>query len=221
MGLPMRTISELLADEQGAMTVDFVVWLPLFVSLLVIVTDASILYLTQTEMWNVARDTVRRMTTGQVATMNDAECWAQTELTQTSHLVYNVETTSTKDFNSVRITVPLNDASTFGYFLTPVLGETINARVTMRTEPERKTGLPQGDVCVVATGGTGGNGNGNGGGGTGGNGGGGTGGGGTGGNGGGGSGGNGGGGTGGNGGSGGNGGNGGNGGTGGNGNGKK
>lgn len=166
----MRTIWKLLDDETGAMTVDFVVWLPLFVGLLVIVTDASILYLTQTEMWNVARDTVRRMTTGQVATKNDAECWAKTELTQTSHLAYNVETTSNEDYNSVRITVPLNDASTFGYFLQPVLGETISARVTMRTEPERKSGLPQGDACVVATGGggTGGGGNGGGGGGNGG-----------------------------------------------------
>ena len=145
-------------DEIGAMTVDFVVWLPLFVSLLVIVSDASILYLTQTEMWNVARDTVRRMTTQQLKSENDAMCFAKAELNLYSYLAYEVDATSTADVNSVVIEVALADASAFGYFLGPVLGETITARVTMRSNPDLSI-LPEGSACA-GTGGGGGNGGG-------------------------------------------------------------
>jgi Flp pilus assembly protein TadG len=139
-------------DETGAMTVDFIVWLPLFVSLLVIVSDASILYLTQTEMWNVARDTVRRMTTQQLTSNSDARCWAKAKLNLYSYLAYDVEATSTTDMNSVVIKVALSDASAFGYFLGPVLGETISARVTMRANPEL-TNLPEGAACAAGGGG--------------------------------------------------------------------
>lgn len=139
-------------DETGAMTVDFVVWLPLFVSLLVIVSDASILYLTQTEMWNVARDTVRRMTTQQLKSENDARCWAKAKLNLYSYLAYDVDATSTADVNSVVIRVALSDASAFGYFLGPVFGETISARVTMRANPDLAD-LPEGAACGAAPGG--------------------------------------------------------------------
>ena len=59
----MRTISTFLRDETGAVTIEFILWVPVFVGLLVFVTDASIIYLTHSEMWSVARDTARRMTT--------------------------------------------------------------------------------------------------------------------------------------------------------------
>ena len=143
-----------LQDERGVMTVDFVVWLPLFVSLLVIVTDASILYLTQTEMWNVARDTVRRMTTRSITSVAEAECWAEAQLSLYNYLVYEVDAASTADTNSVTIQVPLADASAFGYFIGPVLGNTISATVTMRADPTLSGVLEQGD-CGGAGGGSG------------------------------------------------------------------
>jgi len=158
----MHRIMDFLSDEHGAMTIDFILWLPLFVSLLVMVTDASILYLTQTEMWNVARDTARRMTTQHVTTTNEAKCWAISQLNLYSSLVYNVEATSTKQLNSVAISVPVVDASNFGYFLGAVLGNTISARVTMRADPTIKDSLPEGAACATSGGGGGGGGGGKG-----------------------------------------------------------
>ena len=55
----MRSIMTFLGDDSGSETIQFVVWLPLFAFLLVIVTDASFLYLYHTEMENVARDIVQ------------------------------------------------------------------------------------------------------------------------------------------------------------------
>ncbi len=60
----MRSVFTFLRDEKGAVTIEFVLWVPIFVGLFVLVTDASIIYLTHSEMWSVARDTTRRMTTG-------------------------------------------------------------------------------------------------------------------------------------------------------------
>lgn len=149
----MRGVAKFLSDERGVMTVDFVVWLPLFVSLLVIVTDASMLYMTQTQMWNVARDTVRRMTTRHIESLTEARCWAKAQLAVSSDLTFTVEAGSTLQYNTVHITVPMDDASSFGYFIGPVLGESISARVTMRADPTIKTVLPDEGDCVTDTGG--------------------------------------------------------------------
>ena len=156
--MALDNLRRFLGDESGAMTVDFVVWLPLFVSLLVIVTDASILYLTQTEMWNVARDTVRRMTTQQLQSEAAAKCWAESEMSLYSHLAYQVDAQSSMQFNTVSITVALNDASSLGYFLQPVLGETISARVTMRADPTLDAALPENGTCPAPGNGGGGDG---------------------------------------------------------------
>ena len=60
----MRGIVAFLRDDRGSQSIEFVLWLPIIGALLVIISYASILYTAHTEMWNVARDTARRMTTG-------------------------------------------------------------------------------------------------------------------------------------------------------------
>ena len=76
----MQGFVAFLNDERGSETVQFVAFVPLFVFLLVIVTDASFLYLTNSEMWNVARDTTRRMVAGQITSAQDAEDFAAERL---------------------------------------------------------------------------------------------------------------------------------------------
>jgi len=132
----MRGMLTFLRDDRGSQTIEFVLWLPIIVSLMVIITDASILYLTQTEMWNVARDTARRLSSGQLKTENAAVIYANQQLnlydpayvvTATRDRTNGVVTSMT-----VVITVDVADAAIFGYFLTPVLGSAMEARVRMR-----------------------------------------------------------------------------------------
>jgi uncharacterized membrane protein YgcG len=153
----MTGITGLLTDEQGFMSVDFVLWLPLFLGMLLIVTDASILYLTQTQMWNIARDTARRMTTQQIRSIPEARCYTETKLSGFSDLIFTVELESTSQFNSVQISVLLDDAAVFGYLLDPVLGTTIDAQVTMRADPTKTEALPETGVCLTGGGNNGGN----------------------------------------------------------------
>ncbi len=131
----MRRVCAFLDDDKGSETIQFVMWVPLFAFLLVIVTDASILFLNHTEMWNVARDTARRMAAGQLTSAADAESYAAEQLTLHDN-PYQI--TATRDPNAkmeVVISVGIADAMIFGAFLGPVLGNTIQARVVMRAEP--------------------------------------------------------------------------------------
>lgn len=123
--------SRFLRDERGSATIEFVLWVPVFVVLLVATTDATILYLSHTEMWNVSRDIARRIAVGDI-TEAEAVTEAQKELFLYSRS-YQVATAVGIDV-VVEIQTNVGDASVFGFFK-PVLGRELSARVVMRREP--------------------------------------------------------------------------------------
>ena len=48
-----------MSQENGSTTVEFVLWLPLLVAVLIVAVDASVLYMRQSNLWQVSRDTAR------------------------------------------------------------------------------------------------------------------------------------------------------------------
>ena len=118
-------------DERGSATIEFVLWVPVFVILLVATTDATILYLSHTEMWNVSRDIARRIAVGDI-TEAQAVQEAKDELFLYSR-GYTVATSVGIDV-VVEIKTLVSDASVFGFFK-PVLDKELSARVVMRREP--------------------------------------------------------------------------------------
>ena len=144
----MRSVLTFLRDDRGSQTIEFVLWLPIIGALLVIISYASILYTTHTEMWNVARDTARRMTTGLfddgvTGVMDEAaaEDYAQTQLRLYEFLGSGYDVTATEDTVAETMTVVITlgvsdgsfDAGFFGAF--SLVGDTLAARVVMRAEP--------------------------------------------------------------------------------------
>ncbi len=129
----MWSVFTFLRDETGAVTIEFVLWVPIFVGLLVLVTDASIIYLTHSEMWNVARDTTRRMTTEQITTKAEARNYAAAHLFLGAR-TYVIDPDFGGDMN-VTIAIGLDDAAIFGFFFKSILGQSLVASVTMRREP--------------------------------------------------------------------------------------
>jgi hypothetical protein len=130
----MRSTLCFLRDERGSQSIEFVLWIPIFVGLLIIVMDASTLYITQTEMENVARDTARHMVKG--LPPNLAETHARNSMSL-REFPYLVEATFDKDTGAeVIITVETGAISILGY-LTPlsINGATLGARVFMRSDP--------------------------------------------------------------------------------------
>ena len=45
--------------EDGSVTIEFVLWLPLLMALVLMATDASVAFMRQSHMWQVSRDTAR------------------------------------------------------------------------------------------------------------------------------------------------------------------
>jgi Flp pilus assembly protein TadG len=130
----MRSVFTFLRAEKGAVTIEFVLWVPIFVGLFVFVTDASIVYLTHSEMWNVARDTTRRMTTGEITSDSEVVDYAAARLFLGRRTYVIDPNFGTADLN-VTIAIGLDDAAIFGFFFESILGRSLMASVTMRKEP--------------------------------------------------------------------------------------
>jgi hypothetical protein len=129
----MRSISNFLRNDTGAVTIEFVVLVPFFVLMLLFFADISTVYLTRTMMWNTARDISRRMATREITNYDEVTDYV------TSHLFLgNRQHTVSANFGSnkiVQIAVPIGNAAIFGVWLSPVMGETLTVIASMRSEP--------------------------------------------------------------------------------------
>jgi Flp pilus assembly protein TadG len=124
-------VKQFLSDQRGSATVEFVIWVPWFMLLLMITTDVSFIYLSQTQMLNVSRDAARRMSTGEIEPAEVAT-FAKAQLGSAK---YTVTDCSTGASACVRITRPFADTAVFGGFLGDLIAENLMAETTMRKEP--------------------------------------------------------------------------------------
>ena len=110
----MYSVLTLLRDDRGSQTIEFVLWIPIIGALMVLITDAFLLDMTHTEMWNVARDTARRMTTKNLLTK--AEAYASAQLTFFEYPLYTVNATYDEGTAmEVIVTLGVGDTSFFGF----------------------------------------------------------------------------------------------------------
>ena len=122
-----------LRDEGGAFTVEFTVVVPFFVFLLVFFVDATIIYLTHTEMYAAARDISRRISTGELQTQAEVEAYAADRLHLGSRGYYvGVDFANDK---TVMIVVGIGEAAIFGKFFKPIIGQELVASSTTGEEP--------------------------------------------------------------------------------------
>jgi Flp pilus assembly protein TadG len=129
----MHCISNFFRDESGAVTIEFTTLVVAFIMMLVFFTDASIIYLTRSEMWSVARDITRRMSTEEISTAAEARDYAAANM-HLSGRNYVIDPDFGGDMN-VRIAVTIGEAAIFGAWFKPILGDYLVASVTMRREP--------------------------------------------------------------------------------------
>lgn len=55
----LRALRAFGTRTDGGVTVEFVLWLPVFVSVIALSTDASMMFMRQSNFWNVSRETAR------------------------------------------------------------------------------------------------------------------------------------------------------------------
>ena len=132
----VRAFVQLIRDDRAAVTIEFVLWVPIIMGLLIIAIDATTLYVTHTEMVNVARDTARRMVTGKFLTEAEAKAYALSAMNM-RNAPYAVD--AVYDKNSVvevTIAIGFSDISIAGYGSPLVIfGTSLAAHVVMRPDP--------------------------------------------------------------------------------------
>jgi hypothetical protein len=129
----MHCISNFFRDESGAVTIEFTTLVVAFIMMLVFFTDASIIYLTRSEMWSVARDVSRRMSTEEITTTAEARDYASANM-HLSGRNYVIDPDFGSDM-SVTIAVTIGEAAIFGAWFKPILGDYLVASVAMGREP--------------------------------------------------------------------------------------
>lgn len=128
----MNRLEKFLKDSHGAVTIEFTVLVPAFVFLMILFADTSIVYLTHSEMYNAARDIARRMSTHELSTPEAVRTYAAQHLFlgERTYLVI-------PDFGgvmTVSISVPVSQAVFFGAFFEPVIGRSLVASASVRSE---------------------------------------------------------------------------------------
>jgi len=101
-------------DENGSVTIEFVLWLPLALYLVVMAVDATFAFLGLTNMWQVSRETARVMSR---YGMSEADAEAQAA---TSGTFLGITPTVSIAYNSgdvvVAMSMPAQGLTPFGVF---------------------------------------------------------------------------------------------------------
>lgn len=135
-GVTSALVRRFIYEERGTMTIEFVLWVPILVGLLITAIDATTLFVMHTEMSNVARDTARRMAAGSVRSEAEAEAYALSAMNMRTG-PYAVEAHYDPDnVIAFRIAIAFEDLSILGYN-SPlrIFGSTIRAHAVMRPDP--------------------------------------------------------------------------------------
>jgi len=119
-------------DTRGAVTIEFVLWVPVFILILAITVDAAILFKTQANLWTVARDAGRQMSTG-LYSNSQAEAYANSQFALWG-ITGTAVASQTNDNVTMVISVPVAAVTPF-HVVNAFTDGTIVASVTQRKEP--------------------------------------------------------------------------------------
>ena len=119
-------------EDSGAVTVEFVLWVPVFILILALPVDATVLFKTQANMWTVARDVGRQMSTG---LYNNAQALAYANQQFASWGIQGTANVAQTNGNvTVTVTVPVAEVAPFN-IVNAFTSGTISATVVQRKEP--------------------------------------------------------------------------------------
>ena len=127
----LRRLPGSFGNGEGTITIEFTLMLPVFIVLLILTVNVASLFLTENDMYNVARDTVRRMSTRELKTAAAAQSYAQSRLYMQSN-VYTITPTVGPDM-TITITTPIAGAAV--YAIPPFNSGNLTATARMRREP--------------------------------------------------------------------------------------
>lgn len=127
-----KSFKTFLSDDGGSSTVEFVILVPLFTMVLLLVADASLLFLRHTSLMNISRDTAR-IVARHAMTAADAKIYAE-KTAKTPGSPATADVTIQDGFVTVRITSDSASSAPFG-IIAFVVGDKIVGRAISTMEP--------------------------------------------------------------------------------------
>lgn len=127
-----KNFSGFLADETGGATIEFVMMVPLFTVILLLLVDASLLFLRQTSLMNISRDTAR-IVSRYAMTPAEAETYAEANAS-TAQALAVAQVTIVNGFVTVTITSNARSSAPFG-IVSFAVGDNIVGRAISTMEP--------------------------------------------------------------------------------------
>ncbi len=112
--------SRLYGDEKAGASVEFVIWVPLLMSIGVMVADTSSAFMSQTQLWHAAGDVARELATGR---RTIAQARTRIGTTATLNVTFDV----VNRLVTVQLTRPYSQIGT-GLFLRPLGSQSVQLR---------------------------------------------------------------------------------------------
>lgn len=131
LGRALRSFGK---QDSGSITVEFVLWLPVFMGIMLLSADASLMFMRQSNFWSVSRDTARIVSRHGFDTQR-AELYAK-QLAKVGD--YTPEVSVSVDPITSTVTVHISgEAQRLAPFgiLAFAVGDRISAEVTQTLEP--------------------------------------------------------------------------------------
>lgn len=107
-----RRVQGFINAEHGTSTIEFVFMVPLFTTLMLLVTDASLLFLRHSELLNISRDTARIVSRHGMST-SEAESYA-TAAARTNSSIATARVTVQDGYVTVQLSTDATSAAPFG-----------------------------------------------------------------------------------------------------------
>lgn len=127
-----RRLARFAGGERGTVSVEFVMWVPLLMTFLLVAVDTSTVFMRQANFWQVSRDTARLVSR---YAMTEAEA-ASYAAAEAGFGEVRPQVDVTVDGGLVTVTISSDMAATapFG-ILNFALGDQLRARITHAMEP--------------------------------------------------------------------------------------
>lgn len=110
-------------DESGAATIEAVLWLPVFFSLLVLAVDVSMIFHNQARMTRVVQDANRALSVGRLSSIDDVKSQITAAFGDRTDNV-DVHSSISNGLISTRLSIPAADLDVIGLFRT-ISGATV------------------------------------------------------------------------------------------------
>lgn len=103
--LDQKTLPQFLKSEDGSLSVEFTLWVPVIFMVLMLVVDTSAAFFAQANMWHLAGDVSRALAMGRTSV-------AEVQQMVNSRTPYSMEIQTFGDFFVLQLSRPFSDIGT-------------------------------------------------------------------------------------------------------------